>query len=162
LLGLITGILNLIPYIGILFAGLLTIVASLSGSPELSVIVGVIVVNVIVQFIDNNVLVPMIVSSKVEINALVSIVGIVAGGAIAGIAGMFLAIPVIAIIKVVFDRIDELSPWGYLFGDDMPKTYSWHKVKLPLYVHDSASSSTLATTADPEPGAGENQLPQQE
>jgi len=159
LLGLITGILNLIPYIGILFAGVLTIVASLSGSPDLSIIVGVIVVNIIVQFIDNNVLVPLIVSSKVEINALVSIVGIVAGGAMGGIAGMFLAIPVIAIFKVVFDRIEGLSPWGYLFGDDMPKTYTWHNVKLPLYVHDK-TSVTVNTTADPEIAATEKETQQ--
>ena len=43
-LGLITGILNLIPYIGILFAGLLTIIASLTGSADLSIVVGIIVV----------------------------------------------------------------------------------------------------------------------
>ncbi|MFN7100787.1 MAG: AI-2E family transporter, partial [Flavobacterium sp.] len=54
LLGIITGILNLIPYIGILFAGVLSIVASLTGSPDLSVIIGVIAVTVVVQLIDNN------------------------------------------------------------------------------------------------------------
>jgi predicted PurR-regulated permease PerM len=141
LLGVITGILNLIPYIGILFAGVLSIVASLSGSPDLSIVIGVIVVNIIVQFIDNNFLVPMIVSSKVEINALVSIVGIIAGGALAGFSGMFLAIPLIAIMKVIFDRIDELSPWGYLMGDDMPKTFRWHKMQLPRFSHDNASTT---------------------
>lgn len=141
LLGVITGILNLIPYIGILFAGILSIVASLSGSPDLSIVIGVIVVNVIVQFIDNNFLVPMIVSSKVEINALVSIIGIIAGGALAGFAGMFLAIPLIAILKVIFDRIDDLSPWGYLMGDDMPKTFRWRNVQLPLYSHENTSST---------------------
>lgn len=141
LLGVITGILNLIPYIGILFAGILSIVASLSGSPDLSIVVGVIVVNVIVQFIDNNFLVPMIVSSKVEINAFVSIIGIIAGGALGGIAGMFLAIPFLAILKVIFDRIDDLSPWGYLMGDDMPKTFRWHNVSLPLFSHENVSST---------------------
>ena len=151
LLGVITGILNLIPYIGILFAGVLSIVASLSGSPDLSIVIGVIVVNIIVQFIDNNFLVPMIVSSKVEINALVSIIGIIAGGALAGFAGMFLAIPLIAIMKVVFDRIDDLSPWGYLMGDDMPKTFRWHKMQLPLYSHENASTTiTLQQDAEKE------------
>jgi predicted PurR-regulated permease PerM len=137
LLGVITGLLNLIPYIGILFAGVLSIVASLSGSPDLSIVIGVIVVNIIVQFIDNNFLVPMIVSSKVEVNALVSIVGIIVGGVVGGFSGMFLAIPIIAIMKVIFDRIQDLSPWGYLMGDDMPKTFVWHRIKLPFYhTHD--------------------------
>ncbi|MBY0486517.1 MAG: AI-2E family transporter [Flavobacteriaceae bacterium] len=133
LLGIITGLLNLIPYIGILFAGILTILVSLTGSADLSIIVGVIVVNVIVQLIDNNLIVPLVISSKVEINAIASIVGIIIGGAIAGISGMFLAIPIIAILKVIFDRMESLEPWGYLLGDDLPKTYQWHNIKLPLY-----------------------------
>lgn len=133
LLGIITGILNLIPYVGILFAGLLSIIASLSGSPDLSIIVGVIAVNIIVQLIDNNILMPMIVSSKVQINALVSIVGIIIGGALTGISGMFLAIPIIAILKVIFDRVESLEPWGYLFGDDIPKTYQWRNINLPQF-----------------------------
>ncbi|OYU81295.1 MAG: AI-2E family transporter [Flavobacterium sp. BFFFF1] len=137
LLGLLTGLLNLIPYIGILVAGLLSIVASLSGSPELSIIIGVVVVNLVVQFIDNNILVPMIVSSKVQINAFISILGIIIGGAIAGIPGMFLAIPLIAIMKVICDRIDFLEPWGYLVGDDLPKTYQWKKMKFPLYNYEN-------------------------
>ncbi|AWI26647.1 AI-2E family transporter [Flavobacterium pallidum] len=144
LLGLLTGLLNLIPYIGILFAGFLSIVASLTGSPDLSVIVGVIVVNLIVQFIDNNILVPMIVSSKVEINAFISILGIIIGGAIAGIPGMFLAIPLIAIMKVICDRIDFLEPWGYLVGDDLPKTYQWRKMKFPLYTYENNATVHVA------------------
>lgn len=133
LLGLITGVLNLIPYIGILIAGVISVIASLTGSADLSIIIGIVIVNVVVQLIDNNLLVPMIVSSKVQVNALVSIVGIIIGGAIGGFSGMFLAIPIIAILKVIFDRIEPLEPWGYLMGDDLPKTYQWHKIKFPLY-----------------------------
>lgn len=146
LLGIITGILNLIPYIGILFAGVLSIVASLTGSPDLSIILGVIVITVVVQLIDNNILVPMIVSSKVEINAFVSIVGIIIGGAIAGVSGMFLALPILAILKVIFDRIESLEPWGYLMGDHLPKTYTWHNIKLPLFDSDISSKKTIIKT----------------
>lgn len=141
LLGIITGILNLIPYIGILFAGGLTIAVSLSGSTDLTIVFGVIGVNLIVQFIDNNILVPMFVNSKVQINALVSIIGIIIGNILGGITGMFLAIPIIAIIKVIFDRIDSLEPWGYLLGDDLPKTYVWHKIKLPHYNYHNTSTT---------------------
>lgn len=142
LLGVLTGLLNLIPYIGIIIAGALSIIASMTTSPDLSLILGVLLVNLVVQLIDNNILVPMIVSSKVQINAMVTIVGIITGGALAGVAGMFLAIPIIAIAKVVFDRVPELSPWGYLMGDDLPKTYKWRRIKLPMYDfgHTSASA----------------------
>src|SRR5258706_2465362 len=73
-----------------------------------------------IQLIDNNYLMPKIVASKVKINALVAIVVVIAGGAIWSVPGMFLAIPLTAIIKVVFDRIEELQPWGFLLGDTMP------------------------------------------
>lgn len=146
LLGIITGILNLIPYVGILFAGALSIVASLTGTPDLSIIFGVIVVNIVVQLIDNNVFVPMFVNSKVQINAFVSIIGIIIGGAICGISGMFLAIPIIAILKVIFDRIESLEPWGYLMGDDLPKTYTWRNIKLPLFDSEASTKKIIIKT----------------
>ncbi len=142
LLGVITGLLNLIPYIGILMAGLLSMAATLSGTPDVTIIFGVIAVNVVVQFIDNNILVPLIVSSKVEMNALASIVGIIIGGSLAGFAGMFLAIPLLAICKVIFDRIDVLEPWGYLIGDDLPKKFKWKKMQFSSFEGYDGNSET--------------------
>lgn len=126
LLGAITGLLGLIPYLGNVLAGLITIFATLTGSPDLSLIFQVLIVTTVVQLIDNNITVPLVVSSKVKINAFTSIIGIFIGGMLAGIAGMFLAIPILAILKVVFDNIPSLSPWGYLMGDETPKTPQWH------------------------------------
>ncbi|GAB2566505.1 AI-2E family transporter [Spirosoma areae] len=121
LLGIMAAILNLIPYIGGLVATVLTVIITFSNNPEPSVILGVVVVFLLVQFIDNNVLVPLIVASKVRVNALVSIVGVLIGGALAGFSGMFLSIPAIAILKVIFDRVDSLRPWGVLLGDQTPE-----------------------------------------
>lgn len=153
LLGVLTGLLNLIPYLGILVAMVISIFATLTGTPDLSMIFGVIIVTIIVQLIDNNILVPLVVSSKVEINAMASIVGIIIGGAIAGIPGMFLAIPTIAVLKVIFDRIEPLKPWGYLMGDDLPKTYEWRNIRLTNYSYsteqdndDETSDSTQTAT----------------
>jgi predicted PurR-regulated permease PerM len=131
LLGIITALLNLIPYIGIMIASFVTILAALANTSSLSVVIGVLAMSIVVQFIDNNILIPRIVGNKVRINALVSMLAVIIGGTIAGIPGMFLAIPLIAIIKVVFDRIESLSPFGYLMGDDLSKTYNWFKIKLP-------------------------------
>lgn len=132
LLGLITGILNLIPYIGILIAGVITLLASLTGTAETSLVLGILIVNIVVQLIDNNILVPLIINSKVEINAFVSIIGIIIGGTAAGISGMFLAIPFLAILKIIFDRIESLEPWGYLMGNHMPKRFMWKTRKTKL------------------------------
>jgi len=49
---------------------------------------------------------------------------VLVGGAVWGVAGMFLAIPIIALAKVVFDRVESLEPFGYILGDDMPETNS--------------------------------------
>lgn len=132
LLGLITGILNLIPYIGITIAGIISLLASLSGTPETSMVLSILLVNLVVQLIDNNLLVPLIINSKVEINAFVSILGIIVGGAAAGISGMFLAIPLLAILKIIFERIESLEPWGYLMGNHMPRKFTWRIRKLKI------------------------------
>jgi predicted PurR-regulated permease PerM len=73
-----------------------------------------------IQFIDNHFLVPYIVASRVKINALISIVIVLMGGALWGIAGMFLSIPVIGVLKIIFDRIPEMKPWGMLIGTEVP------------------------------------------
>jgi len=58
------------------------------------------------------------VASKIKVNALVAIVGVLVGNDIGGVAGMFLALPIIAILKIIFDRIESLRPWGMLLGDE--------------------------------------------
>ncbi len=57
-------------------------------------------------------------ASKIKVNALVAIVGVLVGNDIGGVAGMFLALPIIAILKIIFDRIESLRPWGMLLGDE--------------------------------------------
>jgi predicted PurR-regulated permease PerM len=119
LLGIIGALLNIIPYIGGIFAiglPMLLAVATKSWSAAFLVLA----LYTVVQFIDNNVIVPKIVASKVKINGLVSIVVVFIGGALWGVSGMFLSIPITAIVKVIFDRIPSLSPFGYLIGDTMP------------------------------------------
>ena len=118
-LGVIGAILNLIPYIGGVVAIALPVVMSLlSGTPSAALIV--IGAYTLIQFIDNNFLVPMVVASKVKVNALVSIIVVLIGGAVWGVVGMFLAIPMTAILKVVFDKLPELNAFGLLIGDDLP------------------------------------------
>ena len=63
---------------------------------------------------------PRIVGSKVKINALATIVGVIVAGALAGVAGMFLSLPVIAVFKIIFDRTENMQQWGVLLGDERP------------------------------------------
>jgi predicted PurR-regulated permease PerM len=118
-LALVAALLNLIPYIGMLIANIFAMLITLVTSENLTDVVWVAAILAIVQFIDNNFLMPLIVGNKVRINALVTILGVVIGGTLCGISGMFLAIPGIAVLKVIFDRIENMKPWGMLLGDDV-------------------------------------------
>jgi len=120
LIGVIGALLNLLPYIGGLIAIALPVLMSTVTHDGYSTQLGVIAAYLFIQFVDNNILVPRIVSSKVQINALISIIAVLLGNALWGISGMFLSIPFIAVLKIIFDRIDDLKPWGKLLGDNIP------------------------------------------
>ena len=117
LLGLITGLFNIIPYIGIITALLLSTLVTFAtaGATKLIFVIATILG---IHLVDSNILLPVIVGSKVRINAFITVLGVIIGGTVWGIAGTFLAIPIIAIAKIVFDRIEPLKPWGLLFGDE--------------------------------------------
>jgi predicted PurR-regulated permease PerM len=116
LLGIVGALLNVVPYIGGLIGVVLfMMIALVTKSPEYVLYVAGLYT--LIQLIDNNYIVPKIVGSKVKLNALVSIIVVIIGAALWGIPGMFLAIPLTAILKLIFDRIDPLKPWGFLMGD---------------------------------------------
>jgi predicted PurR-regulated permease PerM len=110
--------LNLIPYIGGIVAISLPMLMGLMTDTPISALY-VFLAYAFIQLLDNNFLVPKIVASKVKVNALISIIVVLIGGTLWGVAGMFLSIPLIAILKVIFDRIENLEPLGFLIGDDM-------------------------------------------
>lgn len=117
LLGVMAAIFNIIPYVGILSAAILIILVTLAtGTPIQALQAGIALF--LVHLLDSNVLFPSIVGSKVKINALVTIIGVVLGNMLWGIPGMFLAIPTIAIIKIICVNIDEMQPWAILLGDE--------------------------------------------
>ena len=125
LIGIIFAVLNLIPYIGALFGNIIGVLLTLSSSSEMSDVITVLITIAIVQFLDNNILMPRIVGGKVRVNALASLAGVFIGGALAGIPGMFLSLPMLAVAKVICDRTEHFKQWGVLFGDKLP-------VKKPL------------------------------
>ncbi|WP_423146510.1 AI-2E family transporter [Rubrolithibacter danxiaensis] len=121
LIAVIFAFLNLIPYVGALFGNLIGVMLTLTSSQELWPIFAVLGTIAFVQFLDNNILMPRIVGSKVKINALGAIVGVFIGGSLAGVSGMFLSLPVIAILKIIFDRSRNFKHWGVLLGDERPE-----------------------------------------
>jgi predicted PurR-regulated permease PerM len=120
ILGIIGALLNVIPYIGSIIAVVLPMMVAIvtKSSPWFSLYV--LAAYWVIQMIDNNYIVPYIVASKVKLNALFSIMVVLAGNALWGVAGMFLSIPILAIVKLICDNIDSLKPWGFLLGDSIP------------------------------------------
>ena len=130
LLGFLGAIINVLPFIGGIVAILLPVLIATVTKDGFQTQLGIIVAYVIIQFIDNHFLIPYIVSSKVKINALISIIIVLLGGALWGISGMFLSIPFIGILKIIFDRMPELKPWGRLLGDEILTRQKGQKIKI--------------------------------
>ncbi len=100
--------------------GVLPLLMALITKDSLWYPAGVVAAFSVIQFIDNNLIVPYIVASRVSINAIFSILAVIVGGMMWGVSGMFLSLPAIAILKIIFDRVDGLKPWGMLLGDAIP------------------------------------------
>lgn len=120
LIGIIFAFLNLIPYLGALIGNIIGILITLASSESIVDILFVLGAIAAVQFLDNNILMPRIVGSQVKLNPLISIFGIFIAGTMTGISGMFLALPIMAILKIIFDRTEQFKKWGLLLGDERP------------------------------------------
>ncbi|GHA60824.1 Predicted PurR-regulated permease PerM [Pontibacter akesuensis] len=115
--GVFASILTIIPYIGILIGSLLPALLTLATTGHLFDALLVIGVFVVVQFLEGNFITPYVVGSKVSINPFAAILALLLGGQIWGAAGMIMAIPVIAMLKVIFDSYEPLEPLGFLLSD---------------------------------------------
>ncbi|MGZ3920950.1 MAG: AI-2E family transporter, partial [Bacteroidia bacterium] len=131
ILGIMGALLNVIPYIGGVIAIALPMIIAFVTKDSVTYPLMVLGIYIVIQFIDNHYIIPSVVASKVKLNALVSMVVVLIGGALWGLPGMFLSIPLTAILKVIFDHVESLKPWGYLLGNIIPTStkYSFQKQK---------------------------------
>ena len=132
LLGIIAAMLNVIPYIGGIVGVALPMMIALATKDSAWPAIYVLVIFYIIQLIDNHYIIPKIVASKVKINALFAILIVLVGNAVWGIPGMFLSIPILAIVKLIFDHIEPLKPWGFLLGDTMPPLLKIKPIRLGI------------------------------
>lgn len=119
--GISASILMIIPYIGIIIGAAIPIIIAFLTKSSLWYPIGVLIIFSSVQFLEGNFLTPNIVGSQVRINPFAAILSLIAGGMLLGIIGIIFALPVLAIIKIVFDEIKCLRPFGYLIGNPEPK-----------------------------------------
>ncbi|MCB0489241.1 MAG: AI-2E family transporter [Cyclobacteriaceae bacterium] len=116
LFGYIAAILTFVPYVGIIVGSLLPITMAWITYNSIWYPVGVITLFSFVQYLEANLIFPLAVSNRLKINALATLVAIILGGLIWGVAGMILFVPFLAIAKLITDNSPELKTWSTLLG----------------------------------------------
>jgi predicted PurR-regulated permease PerM len=117
--GFFAAFLMIIPYIGLIIGSLLPAVFCLLTHDSPWDAVAVIGAMGFIQFLEGNFITPRITGNKVQVNALAAIIALVVGGALWGTAGLIIFMPFVAILKVIFDNVDFLKPYGVLLGTDL-------------------------------------------
>ena len=108
LLGIMIGLFNMIPYFGAIIAVVIaTIITFITGGFYQAV--WMVIITTILQQIDANIINPKIVGESLKISPLLVIFAVTVGGAYFGILGMFLAVPVVAVLKLLIADFIELK-----------------------------------------------------
>jgi predicted PurR-regulated permease PerM len=150
-LGVFTGVLNIIPYIGIYSGMIFSVLVTLTTNASMTQITWIFIGLLSIHFVDANFLMPKIVGSRVKVNALITILGAVGGGFLIGIPGIFFALPTIAILKIIFDRMEEMKAWGILLGDESTDPSG---KKILQRINNKLKRKKLGPT--PAPGGADN------
>ncbi|MEJ8801862.1 AI-2E family transporter [Pontibacter sp. H249] len=134
LLGILSAIMNFIPYFGTLIGGAIPLFYTLVIQGEPNRALGVIILFILIQFTENNILTPTITGSKVNINPLFTILSIIIGGMIWGLPGMFVSIPLMGMLKIYCDNKPDLQAFSFLLGTEGTEKHAFTLDKLKRLV----------------------------
>jgi predicted PurR-regulated permease PerM len=155
-LGFGIAILCIIPYLGMVVGSIVALlVALLTTTTTWQPFIALAALWVI-HIIDSNVVAPYVIGSRINLNPLVAILVLILFGEMWGVPGLFLAFPLAAILKVIFDKIPGLKPYGFLLGE--PQKYHLKKYSLPhlkrvQHIQELREQSPLNELLPGEPGA---------
>jgi len=121
---ILCGLLEIIPFVGNLTGSTLTCVMALSQGGGLHMVLGVLVCYCLIQFSQFYIVAPLVMRAQVNLSPLFTIVSLIAGELLWGIPGMIVAIPCLAILKIVCDEVEFLQSFGFLLGRVKPLRYS--------------------------------------
>ncbi len=124
LFGFFAALLAMIPYAGTFIGAAIPILYSFISHDSIWMPISIIIFFWLVQLIESNFLTPKIVGGNLKINALTSILSIIIGALIWGIAGMILFLPLVAMLKAVCEEYVELKPFALLIGQRNYNTVS--------------------------------------
>ncbi|MND63799.1 AI-2E family transporter [Solitalea canadensis] len=116
LFGILTAIMTIIPYVGIIVSSLLPISVAWLSTDSLWYPLGVIAVFGFVQYLEANLIFPMVVGAQLNINTWASIIAIIIGGILWGASGMVLSLPLLAILKLLSEHIKDWKALNILLS----------------------------------------------
>lgn len=116
--GVFAALLNVIPYLGPFLGAILPTIFAFLTKDSLFYPLGVVVAFQIIQMIESNFLTPKIVGSNVNLNAFVTLVGLLIGASIWGVIGMIMIIPTLAVLRKIFELSESTMPFALLLGEE--------------------------------------------
>ena len=128
--GLVAALFSFIPYFGTFIGYSIPILMAILTGTSPHLVVSVVIQMIIIVFIEHNILTPNIVGSYVRISPFIIILSVLFGGAVWGIPGMFLIVPIIAMAKVLCDEVPELNAYGYLIGEEGTEEFAISSGKI--------------------------------
>lgn len=134
--GYLAAILAIVPYAGTFIGGLLPLIYAIITTATVWQPIGVILWFMVVQFLEDNLIKPKIVGNQIDLNPFTAIIALMVGGIVWGIPGFVLALPFMAIIKIILEHFNETAALATLFGSEI---YDTPKVFKKQYSSDKYS-----------------------
>lgn len=138
--GTLAALLILIPYLGIAIGSIIPALFALATMDSYWYALGIIIWFQVVQFLEANFITPNIVGGQVSLNPLVAIISLFLGGMIFGLAGLILALPIVASLKIILNQNESTRPFSFLIGEPEKHhlTTDSHQELLSRYKVDQA------------------------
>lgn len=129
--GVSAALFNFIPYFGTLIGAILPLLYAFLAMDSSHFALAVLLYFVVIQFIENNILTPNITGGYVNLNPFITILSLIFGSMVWGIAGMLLIVPIMAMVKIFCENIRFLQPIGFLLSDKGTEQHaiSWDKIR---------------------------------
>jgi len=118
LIAVFAAFLSFIPYIGNLIGGSIAALITFATGGMMTDIYIIFGIMGVAQLVESYILEPWIVGGNVDLNPLFAIIGVIGLSLIWGAAGSIIALPLVGILKVIFDKLEQYKPLGFLMGND--------------------------------------------
>ncbi len=130
-LGITAALFNFIPYFGTLIGAAVPLLFSLLAMDSLSYALWVLIFFLVIQFTENNILTPNITGGSVRLNPFVTILSLIIGSMVWGVAGMFMVVPLMAMLRIFCEHFSHLKPLAFLLSERGTEKYAitWDKIK---------------------------------